>query len=209
MSKKYKTSYNNKGKNRKFLFAVISLILIIVLFLGNTVYKLVREKYLLYNYPLKYTEYVEKYSKENGVDKFLIYAIIKTESNFDSNAVSNVGARGLMQIMDETFQWIRYRTGDSEEIEYETMFDPEQNIRYGSYLIGYLLNYFGSMDEAICAYHAGVGSVDSWLQNPKYSKDGKTLDTVPTSDTKHYLNKIKDALEKYQKIYMEDNKNGN
>lgn len=150
---------------------------------------------------------VEKYSEENSVDKFLIYAIIKTESNFNSEAVSNVGARGLMQIMDETFQWIRYRLGDSEETEYSQMFDPEQNIRYGSYLIGYLLEYFGSMDEAVCAYHAGVGSVDSWLENSRYSRDGKTLDTVPASDTKHYLNKIKDALQKYQNIYTEDNKN--
>ncbi len=207
MRAEYKTPHKRKGKNRKYLFAVTSLILIIALLFGNAVYRAAREKYLLYNYPLKYVEYVEKYSKENGVNKFLIYAIIKTESNFDSDAVSNVGARGLMQIMDETFQWVRYRLNDSDETEYGTMFDPEQNIRYGSYLIGYLLNYFGSMDEAVCAYHAGVGSVDSWLQNSKYSEDGKTLDTVPASDTKHYLNKIKDALKKYQKIYTEDNKN--
>ena len=44
-------------------------------------------------------------------------------------------------------------------------------------------------------------------KDSKYSKDGKTLDTIPASDTKHYLNKIKDALKKYQKIYTEDNKN--
>ncbi len=207
MRAEYKPSHGKKRKNRRYFFAVTSLILITVLLFGNAAYKAAREKYLLYNYPMKYEEYVEKYSKENGVDKFLIYAIIKTESNFNSDAVSNVGARGLMQIMDETFQWVRYRLSDSDETQYGTMFDPEQNIRYGSYLIGYLLNYFGSMDEAICAYHAGVGSVDSWLGNSSYSKDGKTLDTVPASDTKHYLNKIKDALKKYQKIYMEDNKN--
>lgn len=205
-----KAAYRNNGRRKKkgaYTFVVTALILAIVLFFGSAIYKAAKEKYLLYNYPLQYENLVEKYSAENGVDKFLIYAIIKTESNFDSDAVSNVGARGLMQIMDETFQWIHYRLGDSEETEYSQMFDPEQNIRYGSYLIGYLLNYFGSMDEAVCAYHAGVGSVDSWLENPQYSKDGKILDTVPASDTKHYLNKIKDALKKYQKLYTEDNKN--
>lgn len=201
--KAYRSKYKRKKKGA-YAFVITALIVAIALVLGNMIYKAAKEKYFLYNYPLQYEDLVEKYSEENRVDKFLIYAIIKTESNFDSDAVSNVGARGLMQIMDETFQWVRYRLGDSEETEYERMFDPEQNIRYGTYLIGYLLEYFGSMDEAVCAYHAGVGSVDSWLQNSRYSKDGKTLDTVPASDTKHYLNKIKDALQKYQKIYTED-----
>lgn len=187
-----------------FKFWAVILVLLILLVTGNTIYKVAREKYLLYNYPIKYQQLVERYAAENKVDKTLIYAVIKTESNFDSEAVSNVGARGLMQIMDDTFQWIRFRLGDSEELNYDTMFDPEQNIRYGSYLIGYLLEYFGSMDLAICAYHAGVGSVDSWLENPQYSTDGKTLDTVPATDTRHYLNKIKDALYNYQTLYQED-----
>lgn len=188
-----------------FRFAAVILVLLILLVTGNTIYKAAREKYLLYNYPIRYQQLVERYAAENRVDKALIYAVIKTESNFDSEAVSDVGARGLMQIMDDTFQWIRYRLGDNEELDYDTMFDPEQNIRYGSYLIGYLLEYFGSMDLAVCAYHAGVGSVDSWLENPQYSKDGKNLDTVPTSDTRHYLNKIKDALYNYQTLYQEEN----
>ncbi|MCM1054067.1 MAG: lytic transglycosylase domain-containing protein [Bacteroides sp.] len=206
-------SYIRSNKRRRprkksiYTLAAALLLLLIAAVIGNTVYKAAREKYLLYNYPVKYEEIVEKYAEENRVDKFLIYAIIKTESNFDSEAVSEAGARGLMQIMDETFQWIRYRLGDSEDSEYDLMFDPEQNIRYGTYLIGYLLEYFGSMNEAVCAYHAGVGSVDSWLQCTEYSKDGSTLDTVPASDTKHYLKKIKDALKEYQKIYTEDNKN--
>lgn len=187
-----------------FNFLAVFLVLLILLVTGNTIYKIAREKYLLYNYPIKYQQLVERYAAENKVDKTLIYAVIKTESNFDSEAVSNVGARGLMQIMGDTFQWIRFRLGDSEELDYDTMFDPEQNIRYGSYLIGYLLEYFGSMDLAICAYHAGIGSVDSWLENPQYSTDGKTLDTVPATDTRHYLNKIKDALYNYQTLYQED-----
>lgn len=193
-----------RTKRRKkgiFKFLAVFLVLLILLVTGNTIYKVAREKYLLYNYPVKYQQLVERYAAENKVDKTLIYAVIKTESNFDSDAVSNVGARGLMQIMDDTFQWIRFRLGDSEDLNYDTMFDPEQNIRYGSYLIGYLLEYFGSMDLAICAYHAGVGSVDSWLENPQYSTDGKTLDTVPATDTRHYLNKIKDALYNYQTLY--------
>lgn len=198
--------YHKKTRKKGiFIAAVIVLIALIAFFFGNSVYKYAREKYLLNNYPIKYQQLVEKYAAENNVDKFLIYAIIKTESNFNSDAVSNMGARGLMQIMDETFQWIRFRLGDDENLGYDAMFDPEQNIRYGSYLVGYLIRYFENEDAAVCAYHAGVGNVDSWLSNPDYSADGKSLDTVPTSDTNHYLSKVNKALNYYQTLYKEEN----
>ncbi len=193
-----------RHKNRVFPIAVLIILALILVFVGNALYKFLNEKYLLKNYPIKYQEYVEKYSLENNVDKFLIYAIIKIESNFDPDAVSNVGARGLMQIMEETFQWIHFRLSDDESIEYDEMFDPEQNIRYGCYLVGYLVRYYESADCAVCAYHAGIGSVDSWLSNSDYSKDGKNLDVVPTSDTGHYLDKINKALNNYYTIYKED-----
>lgn len=205
MSKTAHKGYNGRYRKKGvFVAAVIVLIALIAFFFGSAIYRTVREKYLLNNYPIRYQQLVEKYAAENNVDKFLIYAIIKTESNFNSDAVSNMGARGLMQIMDETFQWIRFRLGDDESLSYDAMFDPEQNIRYGCYLVGYLLRYFENEDAAICAYHAGVGNVDSWLSNPDYSADGKGLDTVPTSDTNHYLSKVKNALNIYQTLYKEE-----
>ena len=53
-------------------------------------------------YPLKYSEYVEKYAKEYNIDKYMVYAIIKAESNFNENAKSSSDAIGLMQIMEIT-----------------------------------------------------------------------------------------------------------
>ena len=84
--------------------------------------------YQRYTHPLRYESYVEKYSRENGLDKYLVYAVIKTESGFDPGAVSNVGARGLMQIMEDTFDWVKFRLGD-EDARYLDMYDPETNIR--------------------------------------------------------------------------------
>ena len=86
--------------------------------------------YQRYTHPLRYESYGEKYSRENGLDKYLVYAVIKTESGFDPGAVSNVGARGLMQIMEDTFDWVKFRLGD-EDTRYLDMYDPETNIRYG------------------------------------------------------------------------------
>lgn len=194
-----------KRKNKAALIVIIILAALIAAFFGNAIYKTAHEKYLYNNYPLKYEALVEKYSSENNIDKFLIYAIIRVESNFKPDAVSNVGARGLMQIMEETFEWIRFRLGDSEELSYDSMFEAEQNIRYGCYLVGYLTRYYENLDAAVCAYHAGVGSVDSWLSDSQYSRDGVSLDKVPAADTNHYLSKVNNALNYYHKLYTEDN----
>ena len=198
-------SKSNKKKKTLFLIAVLILLALIILVFGNTIYKIAQEKYLLMNYPIKYEELVEKYAYENEVDKFLIYAIIKTESDFKPDAESNLGARGLMQIMKTTFEWVRYRFGDSDDLAFDTMYEPELNIRYGTYLIAYLIDYFGSTELAVCAYHAGIGNVESWLQNPEYSSDGANLDVIPISDTEYYLEKVTKALNNYHNLYMEEN----
>ena len=159
------------------------------------------QEWIIAEHPMEYTEYVERYSREFGLDKYLVYAIIKTESSYDSSSVSNVGARGLMQIMEDSFDWVKFKLGD-EDTEYSDMFDPEQNIRYGCYLMGYLYDEFGNIEAAAAAYHAGRGAVNSWLEDPAYSSDGVHLDVIPISDTAHYVNKITKALETYKELYQ-------
>ena len=159
-------------------------------------YSMYRDK----SYPLDYSEYVEKYSAENGLNKFLVYAVIKTESGFRSDAVSNVGARGLMQITEDTFDWIKYRLGDEETVYYD-MYDPETNIKYGCWFLGFLSEEFAGVDEVASAYHAGRGSVNEWLKNKKYSSDGIHLKEIPIKDTAHYVYKITKAMDAYIRLY--------
>ena len=149
---------------------------------------------------MDYKGYVEKYSKEYNVDKYLVYAVIKTESSFKPDALSNAGARGLMQIMEDTFDWIKYRMGDTEAAYFD-MYDPEINIKYGCWFLGYLSEEFGNVDAVAAAYHAGRGKVNEWLADEKYSKDGVHLDVIPISDTAHYVSKINKAKDIYVKLY--------
>lgn len=188
-------------KKAVYWIVVLVLVAAIVVLFGKSIYDYANEQYIRSTHPMKYTEFVEKYAAEFEVDEYLIYAVIKTESGYDPDAVSNVGARGLMQIMEPTFDWIKYRLGDDESVTYDSMYDPETNIRYGSYLIGYLMRYYGVQDVAVCAYHAGIGNVDSWLENEEYSTDGVNLLKIPTSDTAHYLDKINNAVKNYIKLY--------
>lgn len=153
-----------------------------------------------YTHPIKYEELVEKYSRENGLDKYLVYAVIKTESGFDPGAVSGVGARGLMQIMEDTFDWVKFKLGD-EDTRYLEMYDPDTNIRYGCWLLGYLYKEFGNVEATMAAYHAGRGQVNEWLSDKRYSSDGVHLDDIPISDTAHYVQKIVRARDTYIKLY--------
>lgn len=158
------------------------------------------DRYEWYTHPIKYEELVEKYSRQNGLDKYLVYAVIKTESGFDPTAVSNVGARGLMQIMEETFGWLSYRMED-EDTRYLDMYDPETNIRYGCWLLGYLYDEFGNVETTMAAYHAGRGQVNEWLADKSISSDGVHLDVIPISDTEHYVAKIVRAMDIYKQLY--------
>ena len=76
---------------------MILAILLLIILLGG---KYIKKRIELSLYPQKYTEYVEKYCKEFDVEPNLIYAVMKTESSFKPDAVSNVGARGLTQMME-------------------------------------------------------------------------------------------------------------
>lgn len=150
-------------------------------------------------YPKKYAEIIEKYSLEYGVDKNLMFAVVKTESGFDPEAVSHAGAIGLTQITEETYDWIKWKLND--EGRFSDLFDPETSVEYGAYFLGFLLDDFGNFRTAAAAYHAGRAKVHSWLENGDYSSDGKTLDVIPSKDTAHYVAKITKAYEKYNSLY--------
>lgn len=156
-----------------------------------------------YLYPRKYQDLVEKYSTEYNLPQTLLYAILHTESSFNPQAVSSVGARGLMQLTESTFEWVRSRLKEEDQTTFDDMFDPETNVRYGGYLLFYLFSRFGEEDVVLSAYHAGMGAVSNWLENPSYSSDGTTLDTIPYDDTRWYVHKISNTQEKYKKLYFE------
>ena len=152
-------------------------------------------------YPVKYREYVEKYAAMNGLDKYFVYAVIKTESDFDPDAESDVGAKGLMQLMEDSYDWVKYRMGTDDMSAYSDICDPELNIKYGTFLLRLLYEEYDSMETAAAAYHTGRGNVNKWLSDSRYSSDGKTLCDMPSSVTRHYVRKVMKAYDKYNSLY--------
>lgn len=153
-------------------------------------------------YPLKYQEYVSAYAEEYGVDEALLYGLIRTESSFRPDAVSNAGAIGLTQIMEDTFDWAKANMGDAAAGDvYDDLFEPETAIRYGSYLLSRFLGEFGTEENALAAYHAGWNQVKRWLADEEVSSDGVTLDSIPSQATDTYVNRVLSAKQVYQKLY--------
>ncbi len=177
---------------------VVALLLTVLLIIGGASAGISALKKRLY--PKAYSEYVEKYCALYGIDVNLAYAVIHTESGFDSRAVSPLGACGLMQLMPETFEWLRSKDKACAE-QYSDVFDPETNIRYGVLFLSLIENRFGNERLVIAAYHAGMGRVSSWLSDSALSSDGKSLHTIPFSDTEHYVRKVERTKRIYDALY--------
>lgn len=152
-------------------------------------------------YPMKYEDIVMEASEEFSVPPERIYAVIYAESSFDKDAESSVGARGLMQIMPETFDDIQRHM--NTEFTYDDLFDPKVNIRAGTYYLSYLYSLLGDWDHTHAAYNAGIGNVWIWLEDENYTQNGK-LTNIPYKETRNYVKKIEHLREKYMEIYFSE-----
>lgn len=192
-----------KRKIRNVKKALLLVLLALVLgYLGVRIFRGGIHSLQLAEYPLRYQEYVEYYADKYSLDPLLIYSFIRTESGFDPEAQSNVDARGLMQITEETFQWIQSKIAPDEEHTFEELYDPELNIRFGVYyLYACLERYGGDLATAASAYHSGWGTVDELLEDSEYSPDGERLTVFPYTQMRRYVSKIQSSYENYQRLY--------
>lgn len=162
------------------------------------------EKRDISQHQVKYRDYIEYYSNINGVDPAFTAAIIKRESNYDPKAVSVVYARGLMQILQDTGEWLAPKV-DIDSFDVSMLFDAETNIKMGCWYLGYLSRMFdGDPILIACAYHAGQNNVKNWVK--KYSRDGihLTINDIPTDDTRYYAGKVIHSYAVYQQYYYTD-----
>lgn len=113
---------------KKFLIILFILIVIAVVLIKVVN---VEEKIMKAMYPKAYSEYVYIYSKENKIDPLLVFAVIKAESNFNSEVVSSSNAVGLMQLLENTAEEVVVNEIE-EEFSKDMLFNPEENIKIGT-----------------------------------------------------------------------------
>ena len=153
-------------------------------------------------YPIAYTDELLSAAEEFSLDPCMVAAQVFCESSFNPEAVSAVGAIGLMQIMPDTGEWLSTKIDIAGGYTTERLTDPSVNLRLGCWYMRYLCDrYNGQWKEALTAYIAGQGQVDRWLSDPELSSDGKHLDVIPGQDAKEYAEKVMNTHEKYASAY--------
>jgi soluble lytic murein transglycosylase-like protein len=147
-------------------------------------------------FPLSYFEVVRK--KQNEMDPLLFLSLMRQESAFNPEAMSGVGARGLMQLMPATARGIR-------RISKQQLFQPEINIEVGTkYFLNRLAEYSGDVELTLAAYNAGFARVDQWRK--RYPTENKLLflDFIPFRETRDYVSAILRNYYWYVRLYAPD-----
>ena len=153
-------------------------------------------------YPYDYRSYIETSAAQQRADPFLVAAVIKHESKFQSTARSDGGAVGLMQLMPQTAAWIAGQLGEPFTEDY--LYDPALNIRYGVWYLAELEREFGGNDIlALAAYNAGRGNVRDWMERSHWTYQFDEIDAIPYPETRLYVRRVLEDREQYKRLYDE------
>jgi soluble lytic murein transglycosylase len=151
-------------------------------------------------FPIRHLTIVEDHA--GNFEPAFILAVIHAESTFRPHAVSRRGAMGLMQVMEETGEWVAQMMG-IQDYETDMLFIPEYNIAIGSYFLNWLWHYYdGDVTLILSGYNAGIGNVNRWLQDERFSPDGKTLSYIPFPETRTYIERVKRRTQVYEWLLL-------
>lgn len=157
-------------------------------------------------HPLRYEELIEEKAGKYNLSPAFVAAIVLNESSFRPDAESSVGARGLMQLMEDTAGWIYEKMGGTGAYSFDSMYDAETNVEYGCWYLNFLSERFRGDPVLVAAsFHAGQGEVQNWLNDSRYSQDGLTiaLENMIDGPTKEYATRVLNDYAAYKRIYYE------
>lgn len=175
---------------------VLSLTVLLGVLAGLVLYVQAAEPswYYRLRYPLAYESIVRGHAENYALDPALLAAVIYQESKFDTEARSEAGAVGLMQLQPDTARGIALRTGGSK-FRVDDLTNPEINVRYGSWYLRHLLNKYDDERLALAAFNAGQGNVDRWREEGK---------GIAFAETRHYVYKVDELKRIYRDAYASE-----
>ena len=151
-------------------------------------------------YPLYFEDFIKEYSIKYDIDPLLALAMIREESRFNIWIESNAGARGLMQIIFSTGEWIAQKLNFADFND-ELLFSPEVNINFGCWYIGYLKKKFSNDTILmISGYNAGPGATDRWLERYDRSDLDNFVENIPYSETREHIKKVIKSYQIYKRL---------
>jgi len=153
--------------------------------------------------PLKHEDVIRQQARDKSLDPALIAAVIYEESKF-RDQTSSAGAKGLMQILPDTANFIADKSGGTR-FEVRDLADPDINIRYGSWYLRYLMDqHDDNVALAVAAYNAGEGNVDDWVHRAggvaRFDLDTHIL----FPETREYVRGVLESREEYRRHYARE-----
>lgn len=183
----------------KFIGKVLGFILLTVLTLVAVSYGVIA--YQTSRTQINYQDQINEYSNKYNVDPLLTASIVKVESDFDNDAQSHQGAKGLMQLLDETAKHSAEVIG--EDYYPDKLNDIDYNLKLGVGYYNYLYNYYNNKELALAAYNGGVGNVDKWIDQGILDKVNPDISKIPFDETRQYVTKVMANYEVYKTFYKD------
>ncbi len=152
-------------------------------------------------FPLPYRDSLKTYARANGLDPYLLAALIRQESEFDAKAISRARAYGLTQVLPATGRLLSRRAGLSR-FRPELLFQPDVNIRLGAFYMKSLVSEFdGGIEPALAAYNAGKNRAAIWRTWAEFREPAEFVEVIPYSETRNYVQVVLRNADIYRRLY--------
>jgi soluble lytic murein transglycosylase len=149
-------------------------------------------------YPFPYIDAIVSWSEQNQLNPMLVTALIRQESRFMPSIESVAGAKGLMQVMPSTAEFITKKIPLSEY----NLENPKDNIRLGTWYLDYThQQYQDNSMLAIASYNAGPGNVERWVNRFGVTDADEFVERIPFPETRNYVEKVFENYWNYLQLY--------
>jgi soluble lytic murein transglycosylase len=152
-------------------------------------------------FPIPYRDCIEQYSREQGLDPFLVAALIRQESEFDAKVISHANAYGLMQLLPSTGRDLARHFG-VRRLPAAQLLTADRNIQLGTYYFRtFLDSYGGQVEAALASYNAGPGRANLWRTWGPFREQAEFVETVPFHETRGYIQIVLRNADVYRRLY--------
>ncbi len=151
-------------------------------------------------FPKPYWTDLKKFSSQNALDPYLVASLIRQESEFNTAAVSNKNAIGLMQLLPKTGKLVA-KEEKLRHFNATQLFTPAVNLQLGTRYFRGMVDKFGAFEYALAAYNAGSDRVQDWLSQGKYRDAQEFVESIPFTETREYVQAILRNANVYRQLY--------
>jgi soluble lytic murein transglycosylase len=151
-------------------------------------------------FPKPYWLDLKKFASANALDPYMVASLIRQESEFNPNAVSNKNALGLMQLLPSVGKGVA-KQEKLKHFSAQQLFTPAVNLQLGTRYFRSMVDQFGGFEYALAAYNAGDDRVKDWQAAGKYRDIYEFVESIPFTETREYVQAIMRNANVYRQLY--------